>query len=211
MWSALGDRPGTTSIIARGIGVPSTDWWGIDQRTAPNMVTQLKSVSTGEAERTIGTLSIDFADKEKDNIHILYFQPRGALAGFLPDRHPYTRDKQNVRDGHYPLWGPIHLYAREVNGEITAGAKAFITQFAVPRPSTDLLNAIIDTGNVPSCAMRVWRDAEMGPLRHFEAPFQCHCFYEKKLNGGNDCKACTGPADCGGDRPACNLGYCEVQ
>jgi hypothetical protein len=202
---------GTTGIIARGIGVPSTDWWGVDQRTAPNMVTQIKSVSTNDSERTIGTLSIDFADREKDNLHLLYFQPRGALAGFLPDLHRFTRDKENVRDGHYPLWGPIHLYSRASGGDISAGAKAFITEFSVPRPEQALLDATIETGNVPGCAMKVTRDTEMGPLRAYEPPFQCHCYYEKKLNGGNDCKACAGPADCTSARPACNLGYCERQ
>ncbi len=202
---------GTAGIISRGINVPATELWGIDQRSAPNMVAQVKSVSINASERTIGMLSIDFADREKSNLHILYFQPRGALAGFLPDLHPFTRDKENVRDGHYPLWGPIHLYARASGGDISAAAKAFITQFSVPHPDNELLDATIETGNVPGCAMKVTRDSEMGPLRAYEAPFQCHCYYEKQLNGGNACKACAGPAECPSDRPACNLGYCEKQ
>lgn len=129
----------------------------------------------------------------------------------MPDLHPYTRDKESVRDGHYPLWGQIHLYAREVSGDITAGAKAFITLFSVPRPDTQLLDATIETGNVPVCAMKVTRDSEVGPLRAFTPAFQCGCYYEKKLNGGTDCKACGGPADCPDVRPACNLGFCEQQ
>ena len=202
---------GTNGIISRGIDVPPTAWWGVDLRSAPNLVSQLKTVSTGEAEKTIGTLSIDFADREKDNLHILYFQPRGALAGFLPDLKPFTRDKENVRDGHYPLWGPIHLYARQQAGDLTAGARAFVSQFSVVHPDQKLLDATIDTGNVPTCAMKVSRDTEMGPLHPFESSFQCHCYYEKKLNGGTGCAACTGPAECPAERPACNLGYCERQ
>jgi hypothetical protein len=200
---------GTNGIISRGIDVPSTNWWGIDQRTAPNLVNQIKSASVNDAEKTIGTLSIDFADREKDNMHILYFQPKGALAGFLPDAQSVTREKQNVRDGHYPLWGPIHLYARQVNGVLTDAAGAFITNFSVPRPDQRLLDATIEAGSVPACAMRVTRDAEMGPLRPNKATFQCHCYYEKKLNGSTSCKPCAGPADCTADRPACSLNFCE--
>ncbi len=129
----------------------------------------------------------------------------------MPDLQPYTRDKENVRDGHYPLWGPIHLYARVNGGDISAGAKAFVTLFAVPHPDDELLNATIETGNVPGCAMKVSRTSEMGPMRAYEAPFQCHCYYEKKLNGGTGCKPCAGPAECPSNTPACNLGYCEKQ
>lgn len=202
---------GTAGIISRGISVPATDLWGVDQRTAPNMVAQVKSVSTNAVNQTIGMLSMDFADRERSNLHILYFQPRGASYGFLPDARPTTRDKANVRDGHYPLWGPIHLYTRANNGDISAAARAFVTQFTVPRPEQSLLDAIIETANVPLCAMRVTRDVEMGPLSAWEAPFQCHCYYDAKVNGGNTCKSCRGPIDCPDTAPACNLGYCEKQ
>nr|UXE44863.1 hypothetical protein Hi04_10k_c3807_00028 [uncultured bacterium] len=203
---------GTTGIISRGIGVPPTDFWGIDQKSASNMVTQIKSVSSANAEKTLGLLSMDFADKEKNNLHVLYFQPRGALAGFLADLHPFTKDKQNLRDGHYPLWGPIHLYVHELSGGgISNGATAFVTQFSVPEPDTQLLNATIATGNVPVCAMKVMRDFEMGPLHSYTPQFQCYCYFEKQVGAGAECHACNGPGDCAAPTPACNLGYCEAQ
>ena len=210
-WWVRSATTGTSGILARSMGVPATDLWGVDQRSANNMVDQLKSVSTTAAEATIGLLSADFADKEKANIHTLYFQPQGALTGFLPDLKSFTRDKENVRDGHYPLWGPIHLYARATGGDITSAARAFVTQFSVSQPPIDLLDAIIATGNVPSCAMKVTRDAEMGPLRAYDPPFKCNCYYEKKQNGGTKCQPCAGPAECPAATPSCNLGYCEKQ
>ncbi|HEX7604119.1 MAG TPA: hypothetical protein VF316_21020, partial [Polyangiaceae bacterium] len=97
------------------------------------------------------------------------------------------------------------------SGQLTSAASAFITQFAVPEPPQALLDAEIATGNVPSCAMKVTRTSEMGPLIAYEAPFQCHCYFETKVNGANTCQACTGPAQCTASRPACNLGYCEKQ
>jgi hypothetical protein len=208
-WWVRSATTGTTGIIARGVGVPPTDLWGIDQRSANNMVSQLLSVSSTATDQTIGLLSIDFADKEKTNLSMLAFQPAGALAGFLPDLKPYTRDKENVRDGHYPLWGPIHLYTRASGGDISAAARAFVTNFTLAQPETALLDAIIDTGNIPQCAMKVTRDTEMGPLKRYEARFQCNCYYETRLNGGNQCKRCTGPFECPSATPACNLGYCE--
>ena len=92
---------GTNNILSRAIDVPNDSWWGIDTQTAAAMQTAILSTSTSDAEATIGTLSIDYADKLKDSLHILYFQAKGQLAGFLPDSSPNSFDKRNVRDGHY--------------------------------------------------------------------------------------------------------------
>jgi hypothetical protein len=203
-----GSTTGTNNILSRAIDIDPSKWWGIDKKTAPAMQAALLTASAESSERTIGTLSIDFADRVKDSLHILYFQSRGQLAGFLPDSSPSSKDKQNVRDGHYGPWGPIHLYTKLVSGQPSAQATAFILPFNVPNQA--LVDATIAGGSVPACAMRVTRDEEMGPLRPFSPSFQCHCYYELKVNGGNDCTACTGAAACPKARPACNLGFCEV-
>jgi hypothetical protein len=195
---------GTNNIISRGIDVPPTHWWGVDKGTAPAMHDALLAVSVVDAERTIGTLSGAAA---KDAIHALFFQGRGQLAGFLPDSSPAAHDNQNVRDGHYPLWGPIHLYAKTSGGQPSSAASAFVIPFSTPNRA--LLDASVAGGMVPICAMSVTRDTEMGPLRGFVPDFQCDCYYELKVRGGTRCQACTGPADCPASAPACNFGYCE--
>jgi hypothetical protein len=205
---------GTAGITARGLGVAATDLWGVDQRTAGNMASQLLGANNQTyAEKTIGMLSMDVGQTNKTNLTLMYFQARGALAGYLPDLKPATTDKENVRDGHYPLWGPIHLYTREIAPQtLTAGAQAFVSQFSVPEPDTGLLDAIVNTANVPPCAMRVNRSSEMGPLAPYSPPFQCMCYFAKKVGGLDACKACQSAGDCTDpNRPACNLGYCEVQ
>jgi hypothetical protein len=199
---------GTNNILSRAIDISPLKWWGIDKKTAPAMQAAVVTASADSSEKTIGTLSIDFADRVKDSLHILSFQAKGQLAGFLPDSSPSSRDKQNVRDGHYSPWGPIHLYTRLLAGQPTAQATAFILPFNVPNQA--LIDATIAGGSVPVCAMRVTRDVEMGPLKAFSPGFQCHCYYELKVNGGNDCMPCTGAAACPKNRPACNLGFCEV-
>jgi hypothetical protein len=199
---------GTNNILSRAIEISPSKWWGVDKKTAPAMQAAVLTASADTSEKTIGTLSIDFADKVKDSLHILYFQAKGQLAGFLPDSTPSTRDKMNVRDGHYSPWGPIHLYTKLAAGQPSAQASAFVLPFNVPNQA--LIDATIAGGSVPVCAMRVTRDQEMGPLRAFSPTFQCHCYFESKVNGGNDCTSCTGAAACPKEKPACNLGFCEV-
>lgn len=200
---------GTNNILSKAIDVPNTKWWGFDTRTALAMQTAILTASATDAENTIGTLSTDYANKPevKDSLHILFFQAKGQLCGFLPDSTPSSSDKQNVRDGHYAPWGPIHLYSKRVGGQPTAQAAAFIQPFTVPNQA--LIDATISGGAVPVCAMHVTRDQEMGPIKAFSPPFQCSCYYDFKVTGGTTCKMCNGPADCPAQTPACNLGFCQ--
>ena len=203
-----GPTTGTNNILSRAIDVPNDKWWGIDMQSAAAMQTAILSTSATDAEATIGTLSIDFADRLKDTINILAFQAKGQLAGFLPDSAPNAFDKQNVRDGHYSPWGPIHLYTRLSAGQASGQAASFIVPFTIPNQA--LIDATIAGGAVPVCAMHVSRDQEMGPIKAFTPGFACDCYYDFKVSNGNQCTKCTGPADCPATAPACNLGYCEI-
>jgi hypothetical protein len=203
-----GPGTGTNIILSRAIGLASGQWWGIDTVTASAMQTTIVTSSTSDAERTIGTLSVDYADPVKNGLRILYFQATGQLAGFLPDSTPNASDKQNVRDGHYSPWGPIHLYTKLVAGQTSAQAAAFILPFTVPNQA--LIDATIAGGAVPVCAMHVSRNEEMGPLQAFTPTFQCGCYYDAKVSGVTTCQPCTASGTCPAGRPACNLGYCEA-
>jgi hypothetical protein len=203
-----GSTTGTNNILSRAIDVPNDKWWGIDLKTASAMQTAILTASATDAEATIGILSIDYADRVKDSLHILFFQARGQLAGFLPDSSPNTFDKQNVRDGHYSAWGPIHLYTKLIAGSASGEAAAFVAPFTVPNQA--LVDASIAGGTVPVCAMHVSRDQEMGPLKAFSPTFSCDCYYDLKVNSGNTCQKCNGPADCPSGLPACNLGFCQA-
>jgi len=203
-----GPTTGTNNILSLAVGVPNNKWWGVDTKTAAAMQTDILTTSSTDAEKTIGTLSIDYANPVKTSLHILFFQAVGQNAGFLPDSTLTSNDKQNVRDGHYSPWGPIHLYTNLVGGQATAQAAAFIQPFTVPNQA--LIDATIKGGDVPVCAMHVARNQEMGPLSAFTPPFQCGCYYDNAVSGAAQCQKCGGPADCPADLPACNLGYCEA-
>jgi ABC-type phosphate transport system substrate-binding protein len=202
---------GTVQLVSRAINVPATAWWGIDRLSADNLRDSLEGIDPTVAEQAIGVLSSDFADRARANLNVLAFQAAGQSCGYLPDSTPVSYDKENVRDGHYPIWGPIHLYAATTNGVPSAAADALVRRFSVPRLEQTLLDAIVGAGYIPSCAMRVRRDQEMGPVVAWKPQFGCGCYYESKVNNHSTCAVCGGPGDCPASRPACNYGFCEEQ
>ena len=202
---------GTMQLVARSVGIDPAMAWGIDRLSAANLVASMEAVDPSVANNAIGVVSSDFADRSRANLRVLAFQQRGQLHGYLPDATATAFDKANVRDGHYPIWGAIHLLAATQNGVPSAAARALITRLTVPKLERETVSAIIASGFVPSCAMKVDHASELGPLTGFRPEFGCGCFYDHEVNGKTSCTACSGPGDCPGNAPACNYGYCEVQ
>jgi hypothetical protein len=202
---------GTVQMPSRAINLAPTAWWGLDRLSAANLVDSMESVDPQKAEASIGLLSNDFADRNRANVRTLAFQQKGQLFGYLPDSSPDTFDKANIRDGHYPIWGPVHLLAPTVNGVPSQAASALVTQFNVAKLDPTLVTAVIQAGFVPSCAMRVQRTEELGPLTAYQPPFACGCYFDNQVNGSTSCQSCTVTADCPAAAPACNYGFCEIK
>jgi hypothetical protein len=204
---------GTNQLLSRAMTVNPTKWWGVDKKTASGMITALEAVPSDQAEKTIGVVSTDLADQARGNLKVLAFQATGQTCGFWPDSTPFATDKQNVRDGHYPIWGPLHFYTKLVAGAPTEPAGSFVLRFSVPRLDQGLVEAISKSGNVPQCAMHVQRDIEMGDLRSYTSPYDCDCIFMKSATGAApaECKACAASTECPSDRPACNYGFCEKE
>ncbi len=209
---------GTQQMIGHAIGVPANTFWGIDRGTATNVDSLLRVITDPVlAEQAIGIISVDYYDDDRSNLKALAFKAEGQECAYLPDSTEFKKDKQNVRDGHYPIWGPLHFFASVSNGTpVSPAAQAFVSVMSVPNLPKTLLDAFIGASLVPACAMRVTRAAELGPLSAYSAPFQCGCYFDASPNvngsappGCTPCETandCTNPA-----RPACNLGYCEIQ
>ena len=202
---------GTTQLAARGISLDPAKVWGIDRLSAANLAASLEAVDPSVAERAIGLLSSDFADRSRKNVRVLAFQQRGQLHAYLPDSSGARFDKSNVRDGHYPIWGAIHLMAATQSGVPSETARALLTRLTVAKLELEMVSAIIKSGFVPSCAMKVNHTSELGPLSIFKPEFGCGCFYDNEVNGRTSCTTCGGPGDCPTSAPACNYGYCEAQ
>jgi hypothetical protein len=209
---------GTQQEIGHAIGVPANEFWGVDRGTAANVDALMKGITDPTvAEQAIGIISADYYDDDRANLVALAFQAEGQDCAYLPDSTQFKKDKRNVRDGHYPVWGPLHFFAAVNNGDaVSPGAQAFVSVVAVPNVPQTLLDAFIGSSLVPSCAMSVERGTELGPLSAYAAPFQCGCYFESSpdVNGTAPpgCTPCITGNDCvDPTRPACNLGFCETQ
>lgn len=199
--------------IAIAAGIPPTKFKGNDVGSNQAMIAAL--AGSVEPEAAIGFVSTEVADLNRDSVRTLAFQAEGQSCGYWPDSTATGFDKANVRDGHYYLWSPYRFYTPvdgqgKVQKPVTARFLGFFDGTVEPPPELPLLDTIIDNGNIPECAMQVWRDEEIGPLysRQPEAP--CGCYYEFRATGESSCGTCTKDAECGADSPKCRLGFCEV-
>jgi hypothetical protein len=199
----------STVLTALLIDVPKGQFWGIDRLSTDNLRDAMEIASV--VDPAIGILSIDYADKARGNLRVLYLQAEGQDCGYLPDSTLTALDKMNVRDGHYPLWGYVHFYTPlSDTGLPSPAASALVTRFSVPRLDQALVDAIIAASLVPQCAMKVGRTTEVGDLAANVGNFQCGCYFDFATTGRTSCTACTTASDCPVAKPTCNYGYCEV-
>src|SRR5947209_3854206 len=101
------------------------------------------------------------SDATSTTVKQLAFQDFGQTCGFYPNSTETSQDKRNVRDGHYPIWGFTHMFAK-VNAQsvpLNATAATIIGYFTgnMPTPTGNFLKYVINSHLVPTCAMRVSR------------------------------------------------------
>lgn len=165
-------------------------------------------------DATIGILTAEVAGESRASLNVLAYQDEGQSCGYWPDSTPTASDKINVRDGHYAIWGPLHLFTNVDKGipinqdaaEIIAyltGTKEFL--------GLDLIALFAEAGIIPECAMRVARDSELGPMISFAPTLACGCYFEAVANGSTACTPCETDTQCTGDAPKCSYNYCESQ
>ncbi|HWB76661.1 MAG TPA: hypothetical protein VG755_16965 [Nannocystaceae bacterium] len=200
--------------VALGAGIPPSRVVGTDVGTNGAMITAVSSSLQPEA--AIGFVSTEVADGNRDIVNTLAFQAPGQSCAYWPDSTATAFDKQNVRDGHYNLWSPYRFYAPvDGSGAIVHEATRRVIGYfdgSEPLPAElPLLDLEIDNGNIPQCAMEVWRDDEIGPLYSQVADAPCGCYYEFRATGATSCTECTDDPECPAEAPTCRYGYCEVQ
>ncbi|MFI5301105.1 MAG: hypothetical protein ACHREM_23725 [Polyangiales bacterium] len=212
---AVRDAPsGTQQVISSFIGVPGDQWWGQAPVGGGQIIAQLTApMSAGDAEKSIGTLTTEDCQVPAiyPQLRILAFQAQGQSAAYWPDSTVRARDKRNVRDGHYAMWGPLHLFAHVVGGGPAITAAPLVTRFSQVALDKSVLDAEIDNFFVPQCAMRVRRTSEGGPLSAYAPAPACGCYFDARANSATSCLACSTDADCASATPRCNYGYCEVR
>jgi hypothetical protein len=197
---------GSTILTSLLIDVPRTGFWGIDRLSTENLRDSL--LASTAIDSSIGILAIDFNDKNRGDLKALYLQAKGQRCGYLPDASATTFDKVNVRDGHYPLWGYVHLFAQaQIGGAPNPAAEALVLLFS-DKLDQRLLDEVIGASFIPQCAMKVARTSEIGDFAERRG-LACGCYFDFKTTGKSSCQQCESAEDCPGKHP-CNYGFCEV-
>jgi hypothetical protein len=204
---------GTQRMIAAAIGVDADRWRGAPTTGSGDMKTRVSTAT--DPTRAIGILSTDVAQENRAILNVLAYQHFGQNCGYYPDREATSNEKQNVRDGHYAIWGPLHFFAvlNNVGYPLNPVVADIIGIMTGTRPAPlglDLIALEAQRHVVPQCAMRVKRADEMAPLASFAPQGSCGCYYDKVANGTTSCTPCTSKTECAPSASVCSYGYCEM-
>ncbi len=196
---------------AANISVPADKWKGVRHDGSPMVVSSLQSAP--DPEKAIGILGAEVYDGLRDSLNVLAFRAKGQYAAYYPDSTATSRDKKNVRDGHYTVWSPtVWMDATAGGAPVSADARYVVDLIAgkdvTPAVDFDMIKIIADVGLVPDCAMGVQREFEGGPLSLYQPAQSCVCKYESLVDT-TSCAACSTNQPCASG--VCRNGYCEVQ
>lgn len=213
---------GTQNLIGEFIGVPSTKFLGEPNAGTSAMISSVQMASSSDAAATIGILDVVNGDptEVRVSLRVLAFQAEGQNCAFHPDSIEGKLDKRNVRDGHYALWGPIHVYSRPNAVTNVANVVKYLSLDQAPavagkdadKTMSELISIAAGGSLVPSCAMRVQRTSDGGSLLPQVPTRSCECYYDQLTANETTCAPCVTDADCASpDAPRCNFGFCEQQ
>ncbi|MBS2013959.1 MAG: hypothetical protein JST00_13805 [Deltaproteobacteria bacterium] len=209
-----GATASTALTTASAIGLKAGQLKGtIPPNNTSTEVLNLVATSTNP-NATIGIMGADVYDSARNQVKMLAFKGFGQRYAYFPDSTGTSFDKQNMRDGHYLPWSPTP-YITRVDGAGKAtdpNVQRIIDLVFGARTDADVdgLLAVIQSGLVPKCAMKVQRLFDGGDLSLYDAPEPCGCYYEANVpQGTTKCTACANDTVCGGGK--CRRGYCEAR
>jgi hypothetical protein len=197
---------------AANIGVPGEKWKGMMLDKSADVVNNLLASPT--PEKALGILGVEVYDGLRDKLSVLAYRAKGQYAAYYPDSTFTSRDKKNLRDGHYTVWSPtIWMETLDGGGNPVNESAHYITELIAgrevsPAPNFDMIRIITLVGLVPDCAMGVNRTFEGGPLSLYSAAESCVCKYESLVDSSS-CQTCSVASPCGSG--VCRAGFCEVQ
>lgn len=218
-----GPTSGTQNMIGAFIGVPSASFLGVENANTSAMIASVQMAKSPEDKATIGLLDVVNGDPTgvRVSLRVLAFQAEAQNCAFLPDSTGSTLDKRNVRDGHYVLWGPIHIYKRPGAPDIVRDVVDYLSIERAPdslgkdanQNRSELIKIAAGGSLVPSCAMRVQRSSEGALALPFVPERSCGCYFDQLTsNSESTCATCKTDDDCKSpDAPKCNFGFCEQQ
>ncbi len=212
---------GTQAMLAAAIGLPATAWLGKSHKTSDDVAADLQAAgqSQATADQAIGILAADYIDSNnlRAQVHVLAFQDSSQTCAMFPDSTSSAHDKRNVRDGHYPVWGPLHLLLKvdqfgnplnTSNRQAVTDIVGYLSGTKVLPNGVQLIDVYAQSGLVPECAMHVTRSKDGGNVVPYAPASPCSCVFEVKATGATSCTPCKVQGDCSATQ-TCSQGYCE--
>lgn len=212
-------------LLSTAINVPSAafKWTTNEKAKQGDVIKAVSAYGTTEelARQTLGYVSGSAADGARGGttpVKTLAYQHYDQACGVYPDSDPSKFDKQNVREGKYYLWAAGHYFTKvDAKGKpLDPLVENIIGWFSkktdAPGTSVNAFEQSILAGDIPQCAMHATREGTLGAISSYADPKPCGCFFEHATNSSvtSACTPCTADAQCGGDTPACNFGFCEA-
>jgi hypothetical protein len=201
--------------------VPPGRWKGKPHKASDDVAVDLQNAAGAEetARKALGILAADYIDTKnlRAQLKVLAYQDTHQPCAVFPDSTATAHDKANVRDGHYPIWSPLHLLYKTdqagnpVNEQNRQEVTDIIGYLSGTKPlpnGVKLLDVYAQSGLVPECAMRVTRQQDGGDIVPRRPPSPCSCVFELKATGATTCTPCTVQGDCT-QGETCSQGFCE--
>jgi ABC-type phosphate transport system substrate-binding protein len=216
---------GTQITIAKNIQVPASAIIPplcVSGSGTGGVISGVEMYSNPQA--SIGFISADAFDAvgataaatPRTQLSELAFQWYGQTKAYYADSDPSAFDRRNVRDGHYAIWGYEHMLAAvDGSGAITNPKAAnFIGWINGTKVDASFDPVVLEAGagTIPTCAMKVQRYTDGGPLAYYTPADPCGCAFEAAVTKmtPTGCDACTGTgaSTCTGGK-SCHHGFCE--
>jgi hypothetical protein len=206
------------------------DWVGVNSKKSSLVAAYVASfVGDPNASAVLGILALDAYGANRaqatPTLQDLPFRAYGQNQAWYPDSTQNANDRQNVRDGHYTLSGPVHFVAATTDGTTASDtdAQAFLNVIngTTDLGGTDIVAVEASVYTVPDCAMLVTRTVDGAGATNYAPPHSCGCAFEHDVAATNTlvpyaCNTCTcatgtSCGTCAAAQPTCNYGYCEAQ
>lgn len=207
---------GTQILMAKNIGVDAAAFMGHANSTGGALIASMTAGAAAEPMQVIGFVAADsykgaLATTPPAPIRALAFRGLMQTKAYYADSTASSFDRRNVRDGHYVVAGPEHLFTL---GAPSANAQQFLNWMNGVTMIDGNANTWIDltaaAGTIPQCAMKVTHTADGGFMTPYTPPAPCGCYFESKATGvaaPAGCTACSTTVPCA--TGTCSFGFCE--
>lgn len=206
---------GTQLMISLASGIPNSKFKGTDAGGGSTLVNNLAGLA--DAEAGLGFATASTFDSHRDIVHPLAWQAPGQDVGYWADFSATAFDKANVRNGLYDIWAYVDFYAYEgsssgsfLNPDVQVLGEYFAGLSQPAGVTQSITESAVKKYLIPTCAMHVKRDTDLGPMYAWESDEPCGCYFDFKTTGANSCTACDETTPCSGT-DVCRLGYCEAR